>query len=169
MKEEYNVRLMQLFDLPQVHAIEELSFPSPWSRESLTNELTRNPVARYIVIENQGEILAYAGIWLILEEGHITNVAVHPKYRRQGLGRAVLERLLRLARCYGIQATTLEVRPSNLVAINLYLSFGFEITGERPGYYTDTNEDALLLWKRDIQKIEVSEKECISVYGWLPE
>ena len=160
------VRRMTLADIDQVHAIELLAFSSPWSKESLQGELTINPVARYLVVEDEisRQIIAYAGIWLILEEGHITNIAVHPDYRRQGYGRFVMLELLKLACCFGVKAATLEVRPSNLAAINLYQSLDFSLAGLRPGYYTDNGEDALILWKDGIEDMIVSEEECIHVY-----
>ena len=161
----YCLRLMQESDLPMVHAIEVLSFPTPWSMESLYKEIAENPAARYLVLSQDDEVIAYAGVWLLLDEGHITNLAVHPKHRRKGLASAILAALLRLCCCYGVHAATLEVRPSNQAAIKLYESFGFTVTGLRKGYYTDTKEDALLMWVFDVENREVDEDECCQVFG----
>ncbi|MCL2548353.1 MAG: ribosomal protein S18-alanine N-acetyltransferase [Symbiobacteriaceae bacterium] len=156
---------MNTDDLEQVHLIEELSFPSPWSVASFSRELTENPVARYLVLAFDNFIVAYAGVWLILDEGHITNVAVHPEFRGRGLGKEILRSLLKLCTCYGVRAVTLEVRPSNDIALALYHSLGFHISGIRKGYYTDTQEDALIMWLEGIDQITVSEEECCHVFA----
>ena len=162
---EICLRPMHLDDLDQICNIERLSFPTPWEIPSFVRELTENPVARYIVMESQGQIIAYAGVWLLLDEGHITNIAVHPAYRGRGWGREIVMNLLKLCACSGIRAVTLEVRPSNAVALKLYAGLGFRVTGVRKGYYTDTKEDALLMWKEEIDQIAVSEEECRDVFG----
>ena len=169
MNTPLQIRLMSLADIDQVVAIEEISFKTAWTEDLFVRELLENQAARYLVIEDGGRILAYAGIWLIVGEGHITNLAVHPESRGQGLGKAMLGALLRLAACYGIQAATLEVRPSNKEALGLYHGFGFVVEGRRPGYYSDTQEDALLMWKRNITEVEVDEEECHGIFGVLYE
>lgn len=142
----YQIRPMQEADLNQVMKIEVVAFPTPWSRQSYEGELV-NQFASYYVIETDGKIVAYAGIWCVFEEAHITNVAVAPEYRRQGYGRLLMDKLLERAKEKGSQRVFLEVRPSNLAAINLYRGFGFLPGGVRRGYYTDNQEDALLLVK----------------------
>lgn len=142
----YQARPMQEGDLDQVMKIELLAFPTPWSRQSYEGELL-NQFASYYVIEDASTVAAYAGIWCVFEEAHITNVAVDPLYRRQGLGRQLMEILLARAREKGAERVLLEVRPSNLAAINLYRALGFLPGGVRRGYYTDNQEDALLLVK----------------------
>lgn len=141
-----NIRWMRLEDLDRVMEIETLAFKTPWLRASFENELLMNNLARYFVCEVAGVVGAYIGFWHIVDEGHITNVAVHPDYRRQGLAKALIEALISHARGQGIVALTLEVRVSNREAISLYEGYGFVGQGIRPKYYQDTNEDALIMW-----------------------
>ena len=139
------VRRMTLGDVDYIYAIECASFHTPWSRESFVSEMTTNKCARYMVAEENGRAVAYAGAWLVLEEGHITNIAVAEEYRRQGLGRAVTRALMQYASNLGVQYMTLEVRRSNMAARHLYESLGFVQLGVRKGYYEDTGEDGLLM------------------------
>jgi ribosomal-protein-alanine N-acetyltransferase len=126
--------------------VEEACFSSPWSRNTFLNELTENPYASYIVAVKGEQVAGYAGTWLVLDEAHITNVAVAPPWRRQGIARRMMEHLIYLALHQGARRMTLEVRSSNLSAQKLYLSMGFRSAGIRPGYYTDNNEDAVIMW-----------------------
>ena len=148
------IEFMMLDDLDDVLEIERKSFPTPWSRFAFQTELTRNQYALYIVAKLDGRIAAYAGTWVVLDEAHITNVAVHPDFRGCGLGRAVLRGLLSRARARGATRATLEVRHGNKTAQQLYISEGFTFRGVRRGYYTDTNEDGLIMWKDDLSDIE---------------
>lgn len=145
---------MQLNDLDDVLKIEQQAFPTPWSRNAFVGELTQNPLALYIVGREQGRIVCYAGTWLIHGEAHITNVAVAPEARGKGYGEAVCRGLLHRAKELGAAKATLEVRVSNAVAQQLYHKLGFRAVGVRPGYYTDTREDALIMWKDDLQHDE---------------
>jgi ribosomal-protein-alanine N-acetyltransferase len=138
---------MELRHIPGVLEIERRSFPTPWSERAFVSELTQNAYAHYIVALRGGRVVGYGGMWLILDEAHVTNIAVHPQERRQGLGRRLLQELERRAQAHGCQRMTLEVRPSNVVAQHLYRSMGFVVRGLRPGYYTDTHEDAIIMWK----------------------
>ncbi len=142
-----NLRRMTLADVDAVLAIEKASFTTPWSREAFVKEVTENKLAYYTVAESEGEILGYAGVWLIVDEGHITNIAVTPKYRGRQIGKKILEKLIQELKNRDILRVTLEVRASNKVAIGLYMSYGFIVLGRRPGYYTDNGEDALIMWK----------------------
>ena len=169
MSSNINIRLMHFEDLDSVHAIEMQSFSEPWSRESFERELTVNHAARYVVVEKEGKIVAYGGLWLILDEANITNIAVDSSERRQGLGVLLTEALLRLARCYDCVSVTLEVRPSNTAARALYDRFGFQIVGVRPKYYSQPVEDALLMRKNGIDKIPYDEEECACVFGVVYE
>ena len=135
-------------DIDRIAAMELICFPEePWSREMVAGEFSGLNPTRYFVAEEEGELLAYAGIWLIPPEGYITNVAVHPACRRQGLASKILRRMLGEALAEGITDVTLEVRVSNEPAIALYRSFGFEEAGIRKRYYGD-GEDALIMWLR---------------------
>lgn len=138
---------MTVDDIDDVVAIEKLSFRTPWSRKAFHGELTQNPVAMYLVGRVDGRVVCYAGAWLIHGEAHITNVAVHPEFRGRHLGEATCLYLMAEAAKRGMHRATLEVRVSNEVAQRLYRKLGFYSVGVRPGYYTDTNEDALIMWK----------------------
>ncbi len=145
-------RAMTIEDLEQVLSIEYSTFSNPWSKSSFVNELTHNDHSRYLVLLSDDCIVAYGGIWHVLDEAHITTIAVDPKFQRQGLGQIMLELLLTKAVSCGAADITLEVRESNLAAIKLYQKNGFFIGGRRVRYYSDNNEDALVMWKRDINK-----------------
>ncbi|MCY0882088.1 MAG: ribosomal protein S18-alanine N-acetyltransferase [Firmicutes bacterium] len=138
---------MYLADLEAVLVIESHSFPTPWSRKAFQTELLENNFATYLVVEYQEKVVAYGGMWIILDESHITNVAVHPDYRGHHLGEAIMQGLIERSRSLGVKRMTLEVRRSNLVAQNLYKKLGFVQLGLRRGYYTDTHEDAFIMWK----------------------
>ena len=142
--DDYEISLMTAADVDGMHAIEEATFATPWSRKSIEAELT-NGCARYLVARAEGEVVGYAGMWLVIDEAHITNVAVRADMRGQGLGRQLMGRLIQLAADSGMIWMTLEVRRSNKVAQNLYRSFGFIDVGYRKRYYEDNQEDALLM------------------------
>ena len=137
-------RRMTLDDVPQVHEIELKTFHTPWSYQSFVDEMTTNKCARYIVAEENGKVLGYAGAWLIFEEGHITNIAVTEEARGRGIGKGVTRELMQYAANMGVQYMTLEVRRSNTVAQNMYKSLGFIELGVRKRYYEDNGEDAYL-------------------------
>lgn len=144
-KAAWHIRRMITEDVDQVHALEAATFSTPWSRESFWEEMEQNKCARYLVAELEGEIVAYAGAWMIFEEGHITNVAVAQSHRGKGLGKAITQALMQYAANLGVQYMTLEVRKSNLAAQGLYQSLGFLALGVRKRYYEDNGEDALLM------------------------
>lgn len=136
---------MTAADVMQVHAIEQATFAMPWSYQSLMDEMERNACARYLVAEDGGAIIGYAGAWVIFEEAHITNVAVCAGRRGGGVGRALMAALMQYLSNLGAAYVTLEVRRSNKVAQALYQSLGFVELGVRKRYYEDNGEDALLL------------------------
>lgn len=136
---------MALGDLPAVQEIERLSFSSPWPAYALEQELTANRLARYVVARAGDTIVAFAGVWLMVDDAHITTFSVHPEWRRRGVGPQLLMGVADLAREIGARRLTLEVRASNEAAQRLYERFGFEIVGRRPAYYTDNGEDALIM------------------------
>lgn len=139
---------MTVSDLNEVMQIERLSFPTPWSRGAFISELVSNKYAEYITARMANRIVGYAGMWLILDEAHVTNIAVHPEFRAMKIGHRILTALEQRALEAGMHYMTLEVRVSNEVAQNLYKKHGFVAHGIRPGYYRDTNEDALIMWKK---------------------
>ena len=136
---------MTVADVPQVHALEVAIFAMPWSRQSLMEEMERNACARYLVAEENGAIIAYAGAWVVFDEAHITNVAVAEGRRGEGVGRAIMNALMQYIANLGAACATLEVRRSNATAQGLYRSMGFVELGVRKRYYDDNGEDALLL------------------------
>lgn len=145
-KVEPYVRRALASDVEAISLVEKDCFISPWSKEALYQDIAENDRAHYYVVELDGEIIAYAGIWYIIDEGHITNVAVSSSHRQKGLASQILDFMLKEARASGISAFTLEVRATNAPAIRLYTKFGFEGVGIRPGYYIEENEDALIMW-----------------------
>jgi ribosomal-protein-alanine N-acetyltransferase len=136
---------MTLADVPQVAAIDRASFPLPWSEASFRSDLDRNPAARLIVAAEGERIVGYAGFWLVVDEAHLSTLAVHPEWRRQGLGDRLLREAMRDAAANGAEMMTLEVRPSNRAARRLYEKHGFQEVGRRPRYYKDNLEDAILM------------------------
>lgn len=140
-------RDMQLSDLPSVLQIERKAFPSPWSPAAFVAELKDNIYALYTVATLNDKIVAYGGMWLILDEAHVTNIAVHPDYQGKGIGDALLAEMEQRARSRGSRSMTLEVRVGNKVAQNLYRKHGFYCAGVRPEYYSDNQEDAYIMWK----------------------
>jgi len=143
---EVRVRRMTVGDIGQVLQIEKESFTLPWTAAAFFNELTNNPFARYLVLEQGGRIVAYGGMWTILDEAHVTNIAVRADSRGKRLGARILRELMVLAAASGMNRMTLEVRVSNAAARRLYESFGFREAGVRKGYYSDNGEDALIMW-----------------------
>lgn len=145
MLNECLIRRMTLADVDAVAAIEAATFPTPWSREAFQQELTRNVAARYLVAEANGQVVGYAGAWIILDESHVTNIAIAECCRGRGYGRLLTQGLMQYLSNLGAAYATLEVRRSNLRAQNLYKSLGFVGVGWRKRYYEDNREDALLM------------------------
>lgn len=139
-------RMMRYEDIPEIGAIEAESFPTPWSEQAFISELTQNRFAHYIVMELEGRIIGYAGMWIIYDEAHVTNIAVASEFRGRSLGARLMMELGLRAHRMGAERITLEVRPSNTVARNMYRKFGFQPNGIRPGYYSDNGEDAIIMW-----------------------
>ena len=144
MPNEYILRRMTAADVDGVAAVEAATFPTPWSRDAFASEM-RNVAARYLVAEKDGKIIGYAGAWIILDESHITNIAVLKEERGQGIGRALTAGLLQYLSNLGAAYADLEVRKSNEVAQNLYKSLGFIKLGVRKRYYEDNGEDAFIM------------------------
>lgn len=135
-------------DADGVARVEAACMPVPWSRQSFWEEASHSD-AYYLIardLDKDNLIVAYAGCWVLANEGHITNVAVDPDYQGQGLGRRLMNELTSRVKALGVDSMTLEVRPSNTVAINLYTSLGFRSVGQRPKYYTNPVEVAEIMW-----------------------
>jgi ribosomal-protein-alanine N-acetyltransferase len=160
----YTVELMRVGDLDQVMAIEDVAFPAPWPASAYRHELSQNELATYPVLrarptkelprwrrvvrwrrQEPGAILAYGGFWVILEEAHISTIAVHPEWRGRGLGEMMLVALIDAAMLRAATQATLEVRVSNMAAQGLYLKYAFLEVGRRSRYYHDNNENALIM------------------------
>jgi len=146
MDSRFLVRPMREDDLDLIMFIEKASFPTPWARQAFISELTQNDYARYFCLELEGKVIGYMGLWYILEEGHITNIAIHPFYRGQGWGEYLMREVIGRMRDQGMERMTLEVRVSNQPARTLYERMGFSAAGVRKGYYSDNQEDALIMW-----------------------
>ena len=150
------IRRMTLEDVPIVHEIDTLSFSLPWPERSFHFELTENPVSRSWVAEFGGRITAMLVLWLIIDEAHIATLATHPDFRRQGIGEQLMIAALLSARAEGAARAFLEVRAGNAAALALYGKYGFMVAGERPGYYKDNNEDAILMNLEDLKGLEAA-------------
>ncbi|TBL78699.1 ribosomal protein S18-alanine N-acetyltransferase [Paenibacillus thalictri] len=150
-------RSMRLADIPAICDIEQEAFTTPWTAGAFQNELTSNHFAHYLVMEHGEEIAGYGGMWLIMDEAHVTNVAIKHIFRGKKLGERLMREMQRTAVFLGAIRMTLEVRASNIIAQNLYKKLGFQSVGVRRGYYTDNREDAIIMWA-DLPKAKRSGK-----------
>jgi ribosomal-protein-alanine N-acetyltransferase len=150
------IREMTMDDLPIVLEIDRLSFPLPWSERTYRFELEENQAAVLFVAEapdnGASKVVGYIGLWFVVDEAHISTIAVHPNYRRHGLGEALLQHGLEYASENGAAMVTLEVRVSNQAALNLYDKYGFKVIGSRPRYYRDNNEDAYIMARNSMKR-----------------
>lgn len=148
------IRAMMLDDIPGVIEIDRLSFPIPWPASSYRFELTENSASTLLVAERRDQgsatLLGYVGSWHLVDEVHISTIAVHPFYRSHGVAHRLLTAILERAQQAGARLATLEVRVSNSTAISLYEGFGFHVNGLRPRYYRDNNEDAHIMTLTDL-------------------
>jgi ribosomal-protein-alanine N-acetyltransferase len=164
---------MTLADIDQVMEIEQVSFSAPWSARAYRYEITQNQHSTMLVVcpatgpesvlarwtrrlkgTNPGPVLGYAGFWLLVDEAHICTIAVHPHWRRRGLGELLLLSLLERGMALSASRSTLEVRASNQAAQALYLKYDFEIVSRRKRYYTDNNEDAYIMATPPFESLE---------------
>lgn len=143
----FYIKQMTFEHLRQVYNIECECFSVPWSYQSFEEELA-NPLAIYIVAIVGGEVAGFAGMHHVIDEGHVTNIAVGEQYRSCGFGDALVRRLIDIASVRGINGMVLEVRMGNAAAIKLYGKHGFNFAGIRKNYYVDTKEDAIVMWKK---------------------
>jgi ribosomal-protein-alanine N-acetyltransferase len=147
MNRKLKIRKAQCQDLEQIHALENLCFDIPWSFEMLYDDICANKGTVYYVVELGGRIIGYGGMWIIVDEAHITNVCIHPDYRRQGYATLLMKKLCDKAESLGADNMTLEVRISNHDAMHLYKKCGFAIHGLRKKYYSNNFEDAYIMWR----------------------
>ena len=138
---------MQKEHLDDVYKIEENAFSIPWSKKELEKDAFLNKLSIYLVALYNNEIVGYVGMWHVVNEGHITNIAVKNEYRNQGIGDKLIKELINIAKEKEMIGITLEVRMNNLSAQKLYSKNGFKVEGIRKNYYKDTREDAIIMWK----------------------
>jgi len=143
---QFTIKPMRVEDIGGVLEIEQMSFPTPWPRDAYHHELRENRLACYLVAREFHRIVGYAGMWVILDEAHVTTIAVDPLHRRRGFGERLLVALIDEAMKRGARWVTLEVRKSNLGAQTLYRKYGFKDIGIRRAYYSDNREDAIVMW-----------------------
>jgi ribosomal-protein-alanine N-acetyltransferase len=137
---------MQFADIGEVRAIELDVFPTPWPSNAYQRELSSNRSAHYFCLWQSSSIAAYGGLWSVGEEAHVTTIGVRRREQGKGLGKAMFMALVNRSYALGANFVSLEVRPTNEPAIQLYESFGFKVMGRRRGYYTDNGEDAMVMW-----------------------
>ena len=152
------IETMTIADIDAVQAVERASFPVPWPANAFRHELTQNKNAHYIVAREGERTVGYAGLWLSLDEAHITTFAVLPDYRRRKIGERMLLDLFDRAERLGAEWLTLEVRASNIPAQRLYEKYGFRPAGIRRRYYSDNNEDAIIMWTERLRDRSVRER-----------
>ncbi len=138
-------------DIDGVFEVEKNCFEDYWSKDSFKKELSNN-LAKYLVAKLDNKVVGYVGIWFVVDEGHITNVAVHEDYRGQKIGDQLIKELVQVCKNNKVISMTLEVRASNVVAQNLYRKYGFKMAGIRKEYYSNNKEDAIIMWN-DIKEV----------------
>ena len=141
------IRQAEAKDILAIEGLEQVCFSDPWSYESLEHDILNNKLSFYIVAEVEGVVCGYVGIWNIVDEGHITNVAVSPDYRRKHIASNMLDVLIASCEEAGVERFTLEVRAGNEPAKALYAGKGFKEISVRKGYYQDNGEDAIIMWR----------------------
>lgn len=156
---------LEKYDIDEVDKVAQNAYGNHhWSKEAFYSELS-NKLAKYYVARNlQGDIVGFAGSWSIIDEAHITTIAVDSNYRRQHIGEVLLRAIIENCYAEKIKYLTLEVRESNLPAIKLYEKYGFQSFGVRKGYYQDNNENALIMWTENIfwDKFKITYQENMS-------
>ena len=145
---ELTIRRAEPKDAEAIEDLEQICFSQPWSYNSIYYDIAENTKAVYLVAQIEEDVVGYAGLWKIGDEGHITNVAVAPEQRRKSIGDMLVGALIEVTEEEGIPSHTLEVRKSNIGAIRLYEKHGFKVEGERKAYYEDNGEDALIMWRK---------------------
>lgn len=143
---EVEVGPMRRRHLPAVLRIEGKVYPRPWSAGLFLSELAQKSSRAYFVARNQGRVVGYAGVMILGDEGHITNIAVDPAYHRHRIGTRLMISLIEESRDRAVRSMTLEVRRANAGAQAMYRNFGFQTVGVRRGYYVETGEDAYIMW-----------------------
>lgn len=139
-----SIRDVSHHDIDDIMEIEEMSFPTPWTRR-LFEETLGSPISSSFVLEKGGRVLGYIILYWVLDEAHILNIAIHPRFRRKGYAARLIRYVLGHCEAQGVRNFFLEVREGNVAALGLYQQIGFEQIGRRKNYYAETNEDALVM------------------------
>ncbi len=147
MNDTFRIERTREDHISQIYEIEKATFTVPWSKNALYQDIVENMLSYYVTAFYKDNIVGYGGMWIVDDEAHITNVAVHKDYRGYGIGNAILSALILKCKISNIRYMSLEVRVSNVTAQKLYLKHGFEIEGLRKRYYSDNHEDAYVMWK----------------------
>lgn len=145
--EQFYIDFMKPEHIDQIHAIEMKSFSDPWSIKLFEDELKNDRATYFVVLTETGSVVGYGGLWKILDEGHIMNVAVDPAYRGRGIGDSILSNMIEYSIKNNMDYLTLEVREGNTPARNLYYKYNFKDGGLRKGYYQDNHENAIIMWR----------------------
>lgn len=166
-----SVEPMTLTDVPAVHRIERASFRKPWPDYAFRQELQSNRLAHYLVVRVGQEAIAYGGLWMMVDEAHVTTFAVLPLWRRRGIGGRLMLEMMRVAKNLGARVVSLEVRLSNQPARSLYQQFGLRPVGIRPRYYSDNGEDALIMTSEPLTTPEMTDRLAAleQRFGDLPD
>ncbi|WP_425445458.1 ribosomal protein S18-alanine N-acetyltransferase [Virgibacillus ndiopensis] len=146
MMAELVIRKMEATDIDNVYEVEKASFETPWTKDIFYQELIENQFANYFVMELDNQLIGYAGLWVVIDDAQITNIAVMPIYRGKKLGEKLFLYTMQQAIRLGANHLSLEVRTSNIVAQRMYRKFGLVPGGIRKNYYTDNQEDAIVMW-----------------------
>lgn len=147
----FSIERMTPAEIGEVRRIETASFATQWPSDAFYNELHSNRSAHYYVGKVDGRTVAYGGIWVVMEDSHVTTIAVDDAYRGRGYGDALMARLVAEAIARGAAWMTLEVRESNVAAQRLYRKYGFATVATRKAYYSDNDENALVMWAGDLR------------------
>lgn len=139
-------------DVDEILWVEESSFSSPWTRAMFEEEVKNQELCHYLIARQQNHVVGYMGFWLVQDEAHITNLAVHPAFRRRQIAERLLLATMKWAMRLGARRATLEVRASNQPAIRLYEKHGFKLIAIRRAYYNDNKEDALIMWADELDQ-----------------
>jgi len=146
-------------DVDAVLWVEQSSFRDPWSRKLFEEEFKNPDLSQYFTAKVDDHIVGYMGFWLVEDEAHITNLAIHPAFRRQGIAQKLLQNTMARAKKMGAERATLEVRASNEPAKKMYEKNGFNLVAIRKKYYSDNQEDALILWMDDLSGFELDNQK----------
>lgn len=152
-----SIEPMRRGDVETVSAIEKKCYPTPWHENAYYTELS-NRAAIYFVARLDGQVVGYGGMWIIMDEAHVTTLAVDPRHQGKKIGERLLQNLMEEAILHGASRATLEVREHNTVAQNLYRKYGFRDAAIRKRYYTDNQENAIVMWADDLRRPEYRQR-----------